>query len=112
MNRWLALTALGLAACGGVDTKVAEDRVKKIAEGSLNTEVSKVHCPKAPNHKGSEFDCDVEFAEGGSAAMHIVITDQYGNFDPTWVGQVVSRAALGPAIAEQIGETVDCGHGV
>lgn len=110
MKRWLALTVL--CACGGVDREVAEDRVRKIAEGSLGTEVSAVHCPPAQNHKGVAFDCEVEFAEGGTATMHLVITDQFGNFDPSWVGTVLSRKQLAPAVGEQIGESVDCGLGV
>jgi hypothetical protein len=111
MKRALGCLLL-LAACSGVDPKVAEDRVRKIAEGSLSTPVSKVDCPRAPNRKGSVFTCHVEFAEGGDATMRMEITDGFGNFEPSWVPQVVSRKNLGPQIAAETGGAVDCGSGV
>jgi hypothetical protein len=111
MKRRLAVLAL-LAACSGVDPKVAEDRVKKIAEKSLQTPVKSVTCPRAPNRKGSIFECQVVFAEGGEGTMRLEITDGYGNFDPSWVKPIVSRANLGPSIEDQLGKPVDCGTGV
>jgi hypothetical protein len=111
MKRWLPLLAL-LAACSGVDPTVAEDRVKKIAEKSLQTPVRSVSCPRAPNHKGSVFECHVVFVEGGEGTMRLEITDGYGNFEPSWVTTIVSRSNLGPAIEEQLGHAVDCGAGV
>ena len=107
MKRWLALSLL-LVACSGVDPKVARDRVKKIAEGSLKTPVQSVSCPRAPNHKGSVFECQVEFVEGGQGRLRLEITDSYGNFEPSWVTQIISKSNLGPSI----GDGVDCGRGV
>jgi hypothetical protein len=111
MNRCLALVLM-VASCGGVDPEVAQDRVKKIAEASVGSTVRSVTCPRAKNEKGSTFECQVEFEEGGAAAMRIVITDKYGNFEPSWAKAIVSRKNLGPAIGEHIGESVDCGAGV
>src|SRR5688572_4577308 len=105
MNRWLTLALVGAAACGGVDPEVAQDRVKKIAEASVGSAVRSVTCPRAENRKGSQFECRVEFEEGGEGSMRILITDKYGNFEPAWATVILSRRNLGPAIGEQIGES-------
>jgi hypothetical protein len=101
-----------------VDTRDAEEKVKNIAEATMKSPVASVRCPAAERNEGVTFSCDVTFVEGGSHKLKIVITDNHGNFLPSWEVPIISMTRLAESIAEatrmEAGAEarVSCGSGV
>jgi len=114
----ILVLAMASAGCRRVDTRDAEAKVKNIAEATMKSPVAKVACPHAERSTGVSFTCDVTFAEGGTHALRITITDNHGNFLPSWVHPIISMTRLAESIAEatraesKVEATATCGAGV
>jgi hypothetical protein len=115
---WLAVAVVAAGCRRAVDTRDAEEKVKNIAEATMKSPVASVRCPAAERNAGVSFSCDVTFAEGGTHKLKVVITDNHGNFLPSWEVPVISMTRLAESIAEATRvETatearVTCGSGV
>jgi hypothetical protein len=114
----LGVLLITAAGCHGIDTRDAEAKVKNIAEQTMKSPVASVSCPAAERRRGVAFECAVTFAEGGTHAMRLTMTDDHGNFVPVWVAPILSASRLAESIAvamrDEQGQAaeVDCGRGV
>lgn len=86
MRKWSAVTvvgllALGLVACGGLDTDKLEDEVSADAQAELDSaevdaSVESVSCPDdVASETGETFECQVEFSDDTSATAEGEVTD-------------------------------------
>jgi hypothetical protein len=104
--------------CKGIDTRDAEEKVKNIAEATMKSPVAEVRCPEADRRSEVVVECEVTFEEGGTHRMRLTMTDDHGNFIPTWATPILSASRLAESIEVTIRDEqdriaeVDCGQGV
>lgn len=73
--------ALGLAACGGIDSGKVEDTFRGQAEEVLAASgqegsIASIDCPEdIPNEEGYTFECTATYSDGSSVTSQAEITD-------------------------------------
>lgn len=108
--------AVALGACGKIDNKDAEKKIKEWASSNIGP-VSKVKCPEAKMKAGNSFECKVTFEGGGDYALKVDQKDDKGNVEWSWVVQPIGAEKAAEMIKEDLVKnvpdvTVDCGKGV
>lgn len=101
---------LGLTACGGtLDTGELEDQTSQAIADDIGVQVDSVDCPDDIEAKaGSRFTCTATAADGTTASVEVVQTDDEGNVQIS--AELVNIPSIESELVQQIGgaATVDC----